>query len=258
VLRREPGGSASAAGLQGKDKLEPPASSRPLDSGLGKYNTGSSRNKENNEMRYLKMLGFAAVAAMALTAVLGAGSASAATFLCKNSTSPCTEHYPSGTAISMSLATGTTARFTTNLGSVTCKKSTLGGKTTSTEAHLEITSFTFTECTDPFGSPCTVKAVNLSYTANLTTATPGVVTGNGIMTFTPKAGAGNPGATVECGSFMNCKFTNSLIVLDVIGGAPATILANKESLNREGGICPSESFWDATYIVTAPNPLYVY
>jgi hypothetical protein len=207
-------------------------------------------------MKYLKMLGVAAVAAMALTAVLGAGSASAATFLCKTSANPCTEHYPSGTAISASLVTGTTARLTTNIGTVTCKKSTVGGKTTSTEAHGEITSLTFTECTDPFGNPCTVKAVNTPYTASAATAVAGTPNGSGTMTISGKAG--NPGATVECGSWMNCKFTNSPIVLDVTGGAPAKIVASKEALNREGGICPAESFWDAEYTVTAPNPLFIY
>jgi hypothetical protein len=221
--------------------------------------TGNSRNKENNGMKYLKMLGLAAVAAMALTALLGAGSASAATFLCKAELKEekCAEHYPSGTAISASLVTGTTARLTTNIGTVTCKKSTVGGKTTSTEAHGEITSLTFTECTDPFGNPCTVKAVNTPYTASAATAVAGTPTGNGTMTISTKS-AGPPGATVECGSWMNCKFTNSPIVLDVIGGAPAKIIASKETLNREGGFCPSESFWDAEYTVTAPNPLYIY
>jgi hypothetical protein len=201
-------------------------------------------------MKYLKILGLAAIAALALTAVAGAGTASAAK-LCKNVT--CTEHYPSGTVLSSKLKTGTNALLTSSFGTVTCKKSTVGGKTTSTEAHGEITSFTFTECTDPFGSPCTVKAVNLSYTAK------GAATGsgNGTLTVSPKAGGGNPGAHVECGSFMNCTFTVSSITLAVTGGAPATITANKEPLLREGGFCPSEAFWDATYEVTAPSPLFI-
>jgi hypothetical protein len=209
-------------------------------------------------MKYLKMLGLAAIAALALTAVLGAGSASAATFLCKTKANPCPEHYPIGTVISASLETGTHAVLTTNLGKITCKKSTVTGKTTTTEGHGEITGLTFSECTDPFNNPCTVKAVNLPYTADIATATAGVVNGNGTMTVTPKAGGtGNPGATVECGSFMNCKFTSTAIALDVIGNAPAKVIASNEPLNREGGLCPSESFWDAEYTVTQPNPLYV-
>jgi hypothetical protein len=209
-------------------------------------------------MKYLKMLGLAAIAALALTAVLGAGSASAATFLCKTNANPCPEHYPTGTVISASLEPGFHATLTTNLGNITCKKSTVTGKTTTTEGHGEITALTFTECTDPFGNPCTVKAVNLPYTVDITTTTAGTANGNGTMTVTPKAGGtGNPGATVECGSFMNCKFTSAALALDVTGGAPATIHANKVPLNREGGFCPSESFWDASYTVTQPNPLYV-
>jgi hypothetical protein len=209
-------------------------------------------------MKYLKMLGLAAVAALALTAVLGAGSASAATFLCKTNANPCPEHYPTGTAFSGSLEPGLHSTLITNLGHVTCKKSAVSGKTTTTEGHGEITSLTYTECTDPFGNPCTVKAVNLPYTVDITTTTAGVVNSNGLMTVTPKAGGtGNPGAIVECGSFMNCKFTSSALKLHVTGGAPATLFANKVPLNREGGFCPSESFWDASYNITAPSPLYV-
>jgi hypothetical protein len=206
-------------------------------------------------MKYLKMMGLGAVAALALTAVLGVGSAAAATFLCKTSASPCPEHYAIGTTITAALESGTTARLTTNIGAVACKKAMVGGKTTTTEAHGEITGLTLAECTDPFGNSCTVKAVNLNYTAK----SAAIGGGNGTLTVTPKAGAiGNPGATVECGSFMNCTFTSSSITLDVFGGPVATILANKEPLNREGGLCPSESFWDAAYNVSAPTPLYIY
>jgi hypothetical protein len=49
-------------------------------------------------MKHLKMLGLAALAAAALTALIGAGTASA-TVLCKNNlnTTTCSEKYPAGT-----------------------------------------------------------------------------------------------------------------------------------------------------------------
>jgi hypothetical protein len=72
-------------------------------------------------MKYLKMLGLAAVAAMALTAVLGASSASAATFLCKTNANPCPEHYPTGTTLSGSLEPGFHSTLTSNLRQITRK-----------------------------------------------------------------------------------------------------------------------------------------
>jgi hypothetical protein len=211
-------------------------------------------------MKHLKILGLAIVAALAVMALAGAASASASV-LCSTNTNPCTgTKYPSGTKISSSLKTGTTATLTTSIGNVVCKKSTVGGVTTNAEAHGEISSFTFTECS--LGStPCEVKAVNLNYTAQ-GTATSG---GNGILTVSeklknppnPNEPPIPPGASVVCGSFINCTFTSSDIVLDVTGGAPATIIAKEEELARSGGICPSTSKWDAEYTVSAPNPLFI-
>jgi hypothetical protein len=53
-------------------------------------------------MKHLKMFGLAVVAAMVLTAFLGAGSASGTT-LCKTATSPCSEFWLLGTKFDFSL-----------------------------------------------------------------------------------------------------------------------------------------------------------
>jgi hypothetical protein len=53
-------------------------------------------------MKHLKMLSLAVVAAMAMSALLGASSASATT-LCKTATSPCSEFWPLGTKFDFSL-----------------------------------------------------------------------------------------------------------------------------------------------------------
>jgi hypothetical protein len=216
-------------------------------------------------MKHLKLIGFAAIAAMALTAVLGAGSASAAggTTLCKTNETPCaaTNHYAIGQEI---VATSTNPRLTSNLGEVTCNNSEVKGKTTSTGSNKtsvsgEITSLSFTNnCVlhTPFGftDACTVTAINLPYAATVSN-TAGTMNG-------PLTVSGSPGAKVDCGSALKCQFTakGGSITLDVTGGAPATVLAEKEELERtvyEGGICPSEATWDATYTVTTPNPLYL-
>lgn len=209
-------------------------------------------------MKHLKMLGVAAVAAMGLMAFIGAGTASA-TELCSTNTSPCTgTKYLSGTSVSAQLKSGTSAVLTSSITTVTCKKSTVTGKTTSSggkgvAVSGEITGLTFTECTTTNGTACTVNSVNKNYSASIV-ATGG---GNGTLTVKKGTGAGNPGASVQCGFLINCTFTAAEPALSVTGGNPAIAKANAIPLERSGGICPSEAKWDAEYEVTAPKPLFI-
>jgi hypothetical protein len=204
-------------------------------------------------MKHLKILGLALVAALAVMALAGAASASAKSILCSTNTNPCTgTKYGTGTKLTSNLKSGTVATLTTSIGNVVCKKSTVSGVTTNGEGTGEITGLTFTECS--LGSTsCTVSAVNLKYSATAITGTGG----NGTLTVTPGSGIGNPGASVVCGSFINCTFSSSDISLGVTGGNPAIISANGVVLNRSGGICPSTSTWDAEYEVTSPKPLFL-
>lgn len=207
-------------------------------------------------MKYLKMLGLAAVAAMALMA-FGAGSASA-TELCSTNTSPCTgTKYGSGTVIKANLKSGTIANLTNSLGNVTCTTSTVEGKTSSAGGGTgvavkgSITSLKFSNCTqDVFGSPsCTVTATGIP------AAVQGVATGggNGKMT------TGTAGAEVVCLGFIECSFSAPGIELTTTGGNPAHVTASNEVLKiEEGGfLCPSEAKWDATYEVSTPKPLFL-
>ena len=210
-------------------------------------------------MKYLKMVGLAAVAAAALMAVVGAGTASA-TELCSTNTTPCTgTKYGTGTTLKASLVTGTEAVLSTNLDTVKCAASTVEGKTTSaggsgaTVVKGEIVSpsgLTFTSCKDSFGNTCEVKAVNLPYNAE--------VSGSGEaaeLVVTSTAGAG---ATVKCGSIINCTFTTKSASLAVKGLAtPPVASAEGISLARTGGLCPSTSTWTAKYQITTPSPLKV-
>jgi hypothetical protein len=80
-------------------------------------------------MKYLKMLGLAAVAAMALMAFVGAGAASA-TVLCKVKETPCAaaNEYPKGTVADGTLL-GTSAKMTSTSGEIveTCTAGTVKG-----------------------------------------------------------------------------------------------------------------------------------
>jgi len=208
-------------------------------------------------MKQFKMLGLAAVAALGLMAMVGAGTASA-TELCSTNTSPCTgTMYPAGTVVSAQLKAGTVANLTNPISNVICQKSTTAGKTTNTgEKGVAVTgtieSLTFTECKTASGVACTVKTLNIPYSASITATG----SGNGTLTVT-SGGTGNPGATVVCGTLINCSFSTASAVLGVTGGGPAIAKANAIALTPSGGICPLESHWDAEYEVKEPNPLFI-
>jgi hypothetical protein len=217
-------------------------------------------------MKYLKMLGLAAIAALALTAVVGAGSAAANAKLCKKAISPCPagEAYPAGTKISASLKTKTHAQLTTSLGTITCTKSAVAGETTQESGnplHGVITAVSFEGCTLA-STACTVTPQNLPYTA---TGTAGATVGNGTLTVERSRTktengtideGGRPQAAVQCGVLINCTFGSGDISFAVTGGAPAQGAVN-QSLEREGGLCPSTSTWEAEYTVTSPSPLFI-
>ena len=197
-------------------------------------------------MKHVKMLGLAIVAALALTAVVGAGTASA-TVIC--STNPCGTHYASGTTISGS---SNHAVLTTNIDTVTCTSSGFSGKTTTTGGANEtvkgtISSLTFSGCTNKEGEKCNVSSVNTPYNAEVHASGKG----NGTLTVF------NGGAFVDCGSFINCTFTAATASLSVTGGTPATAKANGISLSSSGFLCPSTATWTATYTVTSPKSLFV-
>ena len=111
-------------------------------------------------MKHLKMLGLAVLAAMALTALVGAGTASAkAGVLCSNAQATgCTAPWPVGTVIDFSLKTGTSAKLTNTAGETldTCTTATVKGKLTANPgatgtATGENTSITWGSA----GTPCT-------------------------------------------------------------------------------------------------------
>lgn len=213
------------------------------------------------------MLGLAAVAAMAVIAFIGAGSASA-TVLCKVTPTPNTTEakcpaastYGPGTVIE---ATSTNPTLTAEPVGVTCTHSIVKGETTTTGGASStvlgtMTTFDFTGCKEKlFNTSCTVKSVNTSYLMELHWTSG---SHNGTLT-AKNHGFGEPGASVSCPFVgLNCVFGAEPTV-NVTGGNPATVTATEVPLTikAEGGFteCPEEAFWDATYTVLAPKPLWV-
>lgn len=219
-------------------------------------------------MRYLKMIGITAVAAMAFAAVVGASTASA-TVLCKsapsNNVCPAAEIYGSGTAIKAQLVAGTSAVLTTEGGlftpTVKCTASTTEGKTETAGGAgksvegtlLAKTGLTFSGCKTSTGSGCTATAVHLPYHA----AVAWTSEWDGTLTVT-SGGTGSPGASVACEGLPTCEFTTKSAVLHVHGGNPAIVKAENIALEIAGGFgCPTTAHWTAEYEVTSPKPLFI-
>lgn len=195
-------------------------------------------------MRYIKMLGLAAIAAAAVTAFLGAGSASA-NVLCKTTSTPCNS---TSTTLEASL-TGT-ARLETTSG-VLLDTCTIGGVKGSIEnegANIPASGKVSTENLTWSGCTKTTKTLeggsltvdDIAGTENGTvTATGFVVTVNTI--------------------FGSCTygFGSSTVDLGTLEGGTSPKLVIKTEVPKITGPCPETSVWNATYVITNPSPLYV-
>jgi len=201
-------------------------------------------------MKYLKMIGLAAVAAMAVVAVAGASSASADD-LCKVNESPCSaaNKYAIGTVLKGS---SKEAVLTSGEFKVTCE-STVEGKTTEDLGAGKgllglIEKLTFSACK---GSCTSATSIHTPYmvTAFASSQTMNVFSD----------GSGKPGASLGgCLGFATCVFETegTEAILKVVGGNPAHIKAEAVKLKESSGICPTSGTWTADYTVS-PTPLFL-
>ncbi len=201
-------------------------------------------------MKYLKMIGLAAIAAAALTAFLGAGTASA-TVLCEtNVTSNCGTgwHVKSGTALNFSAEGSTT--LTGPFGEViaTCTGSNVSGNTTNTGSGNEtvkgnITSLTFSGCNRPVhvntATTGTLEVHNIANSDN------GTVTSNDTtvsITNVPFLGT--------------CRFlTNNTDIGKLTGSLTQPTFDIAATIPSHNG-CPSGT-WEGSYVYTGATPFIV-
>jgi len=224
-------------------------------------------------MKYVKMLGLAAVAAAALMAFVGASSASA-TVLCKTAlgaggTCPSGWAMKAGDELHAVLESGTSAVLTEEAPEhtvkvIVCTSSTVQGKvteegTSTTTAKGEITTLDFTGCTSPKlgGTACTVTTLKGgTLEAHVTGTGPnGTLTSNGAE------------VTTSCNSIfgtIHCIFQTANTNVGVINGSSttgktATFKANEALLNQVSTsvLCPEKAGWDGEYEVTTPDTLNV-
>jgi hypothetical protein len=204
-------------------------------------------------MKYLKILGLAAVAAMALMAF--AGSASATKLY--SGASP----LGAGTEIKSSLASGTSATLTDTEGHTldTCTGSTITGKTANAGSATETVKGTIAASALTW-SGCTVATSTTEggeleiHWRTEQEETEGIASKNGTLT-----GKGFK-VSINTVLFGNCVYTagagTDLGTLTGSTTGSATMDINAV-VSKSSGICNSTAKWVGTYTVTSPSPLHV-
>jgi len=200
-------------------------------------------------MQFVKVIGLAAVAAAALMAFAGAGTASA-TVVCSTNTNPCTSKWPVGTKLSFSLKESSAKLVTTDEKTTldTCTASTAEGEvsnagSSTTTVTGPVTSVTAGGCTFPTSSTQLSKLE-----AHVGTAPNGTLTADGEFR-----------VTFNSVLFGSCVYGVSAgaSLGTVTGGAAATFTANavaKKSTGSEAA-CPETSKWTAKYTSTGATAL---
>lgn len=193
-------------------------------------------------MKYVKMLGLAVVAAAALMAFVGAGTASADR-ICSQNQTPCeaANVNPAGTTYSATLKEGTEATLAAGFSTVKCKESSVGLEQTSAGGGAgvavegKITALSFGNCNVTAVNVLTLGTGQVSYTSEMN----GSITGKGTE------------VEVVAGS-TKCFYGGSITEgLAVNGGSPATGKATNVKLTREAGssaLCANPSKWNAEYV----------
>jgi hypothetical protein len=217
-------------------------------------------------MKYVKMLGFAAIATAALMAFAGASTASA-TVLCKTpgtgsptgANCPAGQTYGAGAEIHM-VSEGDIV-FTTgsSFTEMTCKESTITAKTTNegstTEtvtASIEAKNFTWAACSTPNGFCTTTTVTGGTLEIHWIEGTHnGTVTDNGLV------------ITSSCATnfgTIHCIYEPANEDIGTLtGGGTATADFENTPINivATSGLCPEAPKLDAKYEITTPKPLYV-
>lgn len=192
-------------------------------------------------MKYIKMLGLAAVAASALMAFLGAGSASA-TVLCKTTTDPCTSKWPAGTTLTSSLESSAALKTSGGTTIATCTSGTTSGplenegsSTTTPTGWLVILTF------DNCNTTVHVLAVGHLEIHKIAGTSNGTVTSTGSRVTINFLG-------------VSCIFkTNATDIGTLTEGAPATFDISATIPEETGNFgCPSSGVWSGSYKFTEP------
>jgi len=210
-------------------------------------------------MRYLKMLGLAAVAAAALTAFVGSGVASANTVLCHtllmSGCAAANWDWPAGTNLKMSVPTGSTPRFRDTSGTVTyntCTGGEISGTvetTTTPTGKVPAANMTWENCTRKTktltGGSLQIHHSPGSY-HGIVKAKDFVVT---IEFFGMTCAYGLGSTYKEIGKFISSE-------TGLQGILPVNVVVALQPAHSDEG-CVSSGRWDTAYEQTTKTVLYV-
>jgi hypothetical protein len=204
-------------------------------------------------MKYVKMLGLAAVAVAALMAFVAAGSASA-TVLCTTSTNPCTSKWAKATQLEFSVTAKTSATWKTAIDTNTCTEGTLkapmineGGSGEAVRLSVAASDFSWNSCTFANvtleGGELEIKSIAGSTNGTMT------IKGFSFTTSTPTYGS--------------CAYTagtgTPLGLLTASGTGEAVIDIETTLVKKSGGfICPNTMEWWEKWVQTAPSKKALY
>jgi hypothetical protein len=219
-------------------------------------------------MKYLKMLGLAAVAAMGLMAFFGASSASA-TVLCKQTDTPScavANKYGVGTVIHASLKSGTSAKLWADPKGenplVTCTESTVRGTIANAGGSESTVSGPLTTTLNPEG-----KHTGLTW-GGCTSTTDTLTTGSSIGELEIHHIAGTHDGTVTSKNSdvtvsifgVSCTYgSGNGLDLGILKGGTKQVLSINATISKVAGsfLCPEKTIWEAEYTVTEPHEIYV-
>jgi hypothetical protein len=205
-------------------------------------------------MKYVKILGLAAVAAMALMAFVAAGTASA-TVLCSTNTSPCPagQKWPLGTGIEFTVTQNTTASWLETAGQSisTCTGGKLKGEITNAGSATEAVKIKVTE--DTWNS-CTFPTVPLELGSLEVTD----ITGTSNGTIKMSSGFKFTMNTVLFGSCVYGSGTG-IELGTLTGGASKEAGIDVNAVLGQGtGICCPSAKWSEHYTLTSPSGTALY
>lgn len=221
-------------------------------------------------MKYLKTLAIAAVAAMALTALVGAGTASAAGgVLCEDTEEPCKNKWPKDVHMTYVLVAKTKTKLTSTIGAtlVECSESNLTGKvltvgTKTEKAKIEVKKDWLTwgkcEAGEKGPNPTTVTGGELEFTWRNEPETKGTVYGKNLVI---KALIGSfnchytMGAGIDLGLYTPGAAAGKDGIINIT--SEALVLENSAAHPSSPVFCPAKVIWDAEYTLTTDTPLYI-
>jgi len=221
--------------------------------------------------KHAKVLGVAIATALALGALVGAGSAAASARVCSTSGTgeACAgshgKIYSGPIKATLTATTNTTevhAMFQSNFTTTTCTGSTMEGEVTyGTAGTGVVTSLTFSGCRSSGSS-----TNNCTFDSNASTTTPWPATwtasgksdGNGSMDV---SNITLHYACVIFGSTVNCYYTAASVNFDVFGSdTTPTIEATAVPLVRESpssSFCSEKATWTGRYSIETPSSLFL-